>query len=517
MSDSFSVQPKASKKRASNTSRNSYKGPSNKRSNGSTSLSSLNKSENVSAGSDNDDFDSADESLDDSENNSGADSASDSDASEVEESAADKRRRLAKEYLAGIEEEVADGFDAKDLDEDIISRRLKQDADKELGYIFRNLLQCKIHHKYGTRSKAKHLTCVTVCGENAYIGSKNGTLEIYDVNNKPKLISSRRLFKSSIYNVAVNDTYLVAATKNKFCVYNKNSLEPVKEFKVKGDVLSLSFRKRTNELYVGGTDLRLRTYDLTQLTFVETLHGHQDSIMDISALYQERCVSVGARDRTCIYWKIPEESRLTFRGGDTKIAAQIRNSLSQSGNKRNEDTDLKTIDNISAYETMLEGSIDCCVMMDNQFFVTGSDNGNVCLWSTSKKKAQFILPIAHGYDPALTPAQASGETDPSIAEIPPPQPRSITAITAIPMSNMFITGSWSGTVKLWTMSDDRRQFQLVEEVPVGKGIVTGLSVIEIENEKETFAVVATLAREPRLGRWKVVPGHDTVVQFRVST
>lgn len=99
---------------------------------------------------------------------------------------------------------------------------------------------------------------------------------------------------------------------------------------------------------------------------VETLFGHQDVVADISALAGERCLTVGSRDRTAVVWKIADESRLTFRGGDIK--------------------------------DFPEGSIDCCSMIDSHYFVTGSDNGSICLWSLSKKKPVFIERRAHGVE-----------------------------------------------------------------------------------------------------------------------
>lgn len=425
----------------------------------------------------------------------------DSSASDAE-TAADKRRRLAKDYLASLEEELVDGFDAKDLDEDIISRRLRQDAAQSQGHIFRDLSRCTAGPVRTARTSARHLTACCAAGASVYTGAKDGRVDRYRLEPdalglKCRLQKSRTL-RGRVFCVAADSAgrYLAAGLPGRFCVLHAETLESVKEFKVAGDVLALQFRRNSLELYVGGTDLRLRTYDLAQLAFVETLHGHQDSILGISALDQERCVTVGARDRTAIYWKIPEESRLTFRGGDTRAAAQLRaNELA------------------NARDVVLEGSIDCCAMLDNLYFVTGSDNGNVSLWSTSKKKAVFIEALAHGRDAPLAPARASAERDPGVAEIPPSVPRAITAIAAVPQSNVFVTGSWDGTLRLWALAEDRRSFALVTTAAVGRGYVNGLAAAQAG---DAFAVCAALAREPRLGRWRRLPGHDALVAVKIE-
>ncbi|GME99720.1 unnamed protein product [Ambrosiozyma monospora] len=54
------------------------------------------------------------------------------------ESAADKRRRLAKQYLQNLQQETETyDFDAKDLDNDIIASRLQQDVAEQKGYIYK--------------------------------------------------------------------------------------------------------------------------------------------------------------------------------------------------------------------------------------------------------------------------------------------------------------------------------------------------------------------------------------------
>lgn len=78
----------------------------------------------------------------------------------------------------------------------------------------------------------------------------------------------------------------------------------------------MAFRKNSDQLYASCADFKIRTYSINQFSQLEILYGHHDIVEDISALAMERCVTVGARDRTAMLWKIPDETRLTFRGGD---------------------------------------------------------------------------------------------------------------------------------------------------------------------------------------------------------
>ncbi len=75
--------------------------------------------------------------------------------------------------------------------------------------------------------------------------------------------------------------------------------------------------------------------------------------MDLVGLAGEKCVSVGARDRSARLWKIVEESQSVFRGGGAG------KKVADSGEEA----------------VYAEGSIDRVAMVDEDTFVTGSDSG----------------------------------------------------------------------------------------------------------------------------------------------
>ena len=71
--------------------------------------------------------------------------------------------------------------------------------------------------------------------------------------------------------------------------------------------------------------------------------------MTIDTLSRERCVSVGARDKTCRLFKVVEEKQLIFRG-DAKVV-------------KRDDLSFK------------ENSIDVVEMIDEDNFLSGGDSG----------------------------------------------------------------------------------------------------------------------------------------------
>jgi ribosomal RNA-processing protein 9 len=250
---------------------------------------------------------------------------------------------------------------------------------------------------------------------------------------------------------------------------------------------------------------------------VETLFGHQDEVLDIAALAQERCISVGARDRTARLWKVVEESQLVFRGGGDSKKSKSSNPTQPR---------------------VLEGSMDRVAMIDEEMFVTGGDNGSISLWVIHKKKPVFTLPLAHGIEQPLESEEASAEADPEKRIVPQPQPRWITALATIPYSDVILSGSWDGQVRAWRVSEDKKRIEAMgalgsSEAPVVnganghvqsseeprlvvRGVINDISVFERgDRGKDGACVVVAVGKEHRMGRWKKVQGKNGGVVFEV--
>lgn len=274
---------------------------------------------------------------------------------------------------------------------------------------------------------------------------------------------------------------------------------------------------------------------------METLFGHQDEVVDVAALAQERCVSVGARDRTARLWKVAEETQLVFRGGGSGSGVT----------KTNDDKTIKP----PANRKFAEGSIDRISMIDEETFITGSDNGSLSLWSIHKKKPIFTVPLAHGLDPPLTPDEYFAEKIPDPNQrLPEPQPRWITALTTVPYSDLILSGSWDGHVRVWKVSQDKKRLEKLgiigrqqqqqqatsnqeenagdnnnddeeEGGEVGgvgqevRGVINDLAVFERgERGKDGLCVVVGLGAEHKFGRWKFVKGgKNGAVVFEVPS
>ncbi|TLD21487.1 hypothetical protein PspLS_08882 [Pyricularia sp. CBS 133598] len=518
----------------------------------------------------------------DSDNDQGQDagdfeagSGSDDDSEREGETAAERRLRLAERYLDNVRQEVAAedeyAFDAEEIDRDIIAERLREDVAESKGKVYRHVareLDYPKTYQTGFRWNPENVTGVATCPPYAYLVTKDMFLSKWKLQDLPqyqwpqmtkkkskkpnappkrrpeKVASLRgdsRKASDKSYHGHTGAILAVAASQDgkwvvtagadkRIVVHDAETLKPVRALTHHRDaVTSLAFQRGTNQLYSGSRDRTVKVWNIDNLAYIETLFGHQDHVVDIDALAQERCVSAGARDRTARLWKVVEESQLVFRGGGGTTL-----------NKKNncpEGVDPKSLAH--------EGNVDRIAMLDDELFVTGSDNGSISLWSLQKKRPVFVLPLAHGLEPPLPLEAASADKSPDPKVIPPPQPRWITALRTIPYSDLVLSGSWDGCVRIWRLSDDKKKLEAAgvlgqplelsqdmsafgkdnskaKVITNGdntatndnsshskfiKGIVNDISVFERgDRGKDGICIVAAVGKEHRLGRWKRIKG-----------
>ena len=235
-----------------------------------------------------------------------------------------------------------------------------------------------------------------------------------------------------------------------------------------GAVTSLAFRKGTNTMFSGSLDRTVKVWNMDNLSYLDTLYGHQTGVMDVDGGSKERAVSCGA-DKTVRLWKVPEESQLMFRG------------------------------------RTLDVSIDSVRMLNDAFYVSGSQSSSLALWSMHRKKPVVTVPHAHngtlepgeagflangvGGAPGV-PATAPGAADHALCTW-------VSSLAVLRNSNLVASGSGDGYVRFWQagVSDAHKELSHVASVPL-RGFVNGMQF----NSKGNL-LVAAVGPEHRMGRW----------------
>lgn len=389
---------------------------------------------------------------------------------EARETVEEKRLRLARDVLLRLDAEQQghkeDGTDEEDAEvlEDYIGDRLARARLEATGQLYREVASGlegkKIPESSVRRMRGHKLTptCIALSADDTtvYSGSKDNSVVRWDVETGKRVVMLpywRKLpggkvpkvkaHKNEVLSLAASSDgrYLVSGGRDRLIkVWDCRTDTVVETFKGHQDsVSSLAFRSSSLDLFSGSHDRCVKHWDLNEMGYVETMFGHQSEINAVDSWRKERAVT-GGRDRTVRLWKVLEDSHLVFRpvGG---------------------------------------GSIDCLRMLNEDWFVTGGEDGSLSLWFAMKKKPTVVIPAAHGYSSAGTP-------------------RWISAISCMKQSDLVVSGSNDGLVRLWRADVEARSMEQVASVPL-EGFINGLAV----SSTGKF-LVAAVGQEHRLGRWE---------------
>lgn len=155
-------------------------------------------------------------------------------------------------------------------------------------------------------------------------------------------------------------------------------------------------------------------------------------------MYKERALSSGGSDGSLRIWKIVEESQLVYTGH--------------------------------------WGSIDCVKLLNEEVFLSSSDNGSLCVWNIAKKKPIGVQKLAHG------------NSSTGVANW-------ISAIATLVNSDLVASGSCDGFIRVWKLEKSYREIKLKFEIPVD-GFVNSLVF-----STDGTSLIAGIGQEHRLGRW----------------
>ena len=434
--------------------------------------------------------------------------------SEEDEHPDDRRARLAQRYLDNIREEVDEvGFDAEEIDKDLIAQRLRDDVDEAKGRQYRLIAETldwhAARHTAFRGIQTQTTTGVAICPPYVYTVSKDKYLVKWILNDpnaeetrsangedttaskgqRPKQLDYVRgvLIDTSqhqqhghtapILSVAASPNGLYVATggaDKKLIIWAAASLKPLKTFTTHRDtVTSLFFspqlaspsspQQQDSQLFSASLDRTIKTYSLdpsgASLAYIETLFGHQDHVVNVTAMSLDQAVSVGSRDRTARLWKVVDETQLVFRA-----------------------------DSHPKHETFSAGSVDCVAALPPSHFVTGSDSGAINLWTIHKKKPLFTVPAAHGVEPPAPIEEVTSETASGmisqlkVDDRRRPLPRAITALASLSGTDIVVSGSWDGWIRIWKVSDDKKSLLPLGTIGKGKETTPKASESDADND-----------------------------------
>ncbi|XP_043564409.1 U3 small nucleolar RNA-interacting protein 2 isoform X1 [Chiloscyllium plagiosum] len=380
---------------------------------------------------------------------------------EIEETAQEKKLRLAKLYLEQLQKEEEEKADEEQFERDLFGSRLEEEVLEQKGKLKRLLAKDYLPPDESEirllRGHQLPVTCLVLSPDDKYIfsASKDCSIIKWDVTSGKKVHTIHRGHKGAegqqvghtmhILSMAISSDskYLATGDRNKLIlIWNAASCQHLYTFKGHKDAVSgLSFRKGTHQLYSASHDRSVKVWNVDQSAYVETMFGHQDAITGLDSLSRERCVTAGGRDRTVRVWKIVEEAQLVFHGH--------------------------------------ESSIDCIQLMNEEYMISGGDDGSLALWTVTKKRPLMTVRKAHGIhgDPVTQ------------------QPYWITSVAALLNSDLIASGSHNSKIRLWKCGEGFKTLEPLFDIPM----VGFVNCLKFSSSGEFL--VAGMGQEHRLGRW----------------
>jgi len=383
------------------------------------------------------------------------------------------RARSAAEGELTSDDESGGGSESDDGGPtlDSVSRKLHEKLLGTAGRLRRDLassLSCSdITVSVCPRAHRFAITCLALSSAEdfCYTGSKDCTIVRWDTETGKRVSSfpGKRLkpgeeaefdgHTAEVLALALTSDgrYLASGGRDRLIrIWDCRSNKLIDSFQGHRDIVSgLAFRKGSHTLYSASHDRSVRAWNIDEMAFIEALFGHQSDITAIDCHFRERAVTCSS-DRSVRFWKIPEESQLVLQGGH-------------------------------------KASLDCVKMLDEVHFLSGSQDGTLALWHTSKKKPCSIIRGAHGDS-------------------------WISSVATLPNSNVVASGASDGKVRFWKADLNTRRLT-----------APSLGSVDVPGFCNALAfgstgriLVAGGGQEHRLGRWQRDPnGKNRLYVFRL--
>lgn len=393
------------------------------------------------------------------------------------ETAEEKRLRLARAYLKhiGVSEDAANSSSSDDEDEARTNGLLRESALQASGRATQPIAD-GFAQRLGSatrtvcRGHALPPTCVALAdGEEGVVvsGGKDSRVIVWDAETgKKRVVFKADIEKRYKKNPALADGHVgnvltVAVTDDGNMAVSGGDDGLIRVWDVRagklienmrghrGPVHGLAFRNASRQLFSASRDRTVKVWDMNDMAYVETLFGHGGEVNSIDSLAKERAVSCG-RDGTLRLYKIVEGSQLVFRRAMTV-------------------------------------SIDVVAMVNEQRFVSGGDDGAVCLWQLNKKKPTAVVEKAHGGGLGCESW--------------------ISSVAAFRHTDLAISGAGDGRLQFWKCEQVPKLVK-VGEIDVGPGFVNGIAT----GRRYNLMAVA-VGTEHRLGRWGRTRGAKNTIQI----
>jgi len=388
-----------------------------------------------------------------------------------EESVDEKRIRLAKSYIQQVKTSVnkrdhqdsstsdSEGSDlGSSSDEDLVDSKLRRDLKLKRQQVKHFISDSiSVTSTTFTRGHKSSPTCVRVAVDGASIltGGKDGDVLLWDTETQKKTVFSQKTPAiSSIFAVEfASPSVIAAAGEDKsirlWDVRTPGSFKTLRGHQ--GRVTGLRYipdGDNPGRLYSCGADKGLKVWLVEGMSgkYLESYFGHTGEVLSLDISELDKPVTGGA-DHTSRFWNLANDSHQVFSSVHT-------------------------------------APIDCVASLDSKHFISGGQDGCVCVWGSSYKKAMAVTPDAHGVGSWVS------------------------AVAAVKNTDLAASGSAEGLIRMWKIAkpEDGKKKQKISMESLDEhniaieGVINGLDF-----SRSGRVMAAAVGRDQRLGRWVSTP------------
>lgn len=230
-----------------------------------------------------------------------------------------------------------------------------------------------------------------------YIGQRKGTLLIVDLSKKeePRAIQAHQ---GDIFSVVINHGHIITAGGDGYMkVWNQEDMVLLYEIFVSPkNIRCLHLSPYDDTLFVGSSDSTIRVYDTQNMSEIQNLSGHTNSVFTIEQLDENRIVSSG-RDAIFLVWEKEDDKWIEKQ----KIQAHLYtvNHMTLSPNKEllasgSRDKTIKIWDaqtlellKVIDYQKYPEShmhSINRLLWLDDETLISTGDDRKIISWSITR-------------------------------------------------------------------------------------------------------------------------------------
>lgn len=226
------------------------------------------------------------------------------------------------------------------------------------------------------------------------VGLANGDLHIFDLHTKSevKFYKQHKAGIFSIYQNEITKHLYVGDAEGNFSVWNTDTLELVILQPLNcGKIRRFSTSQDGQVIYLGGQDGMLRVIDAVTFNELNSIVAHREGVTSILSLSENLLLTAG-KDAHLALWDTTTWFKIKSIPAHNYVVYELKrlsDNLFISGSRDKsikvwDTNELKVLQKLDRKAGAHKHSVNSIAVIDQDHFISASDDGKLILWTTSR-------------------------------------------------------------------------------------------------------------------------------------